>query len=69
MGTEIKSWQIVDGMLRASDSTLAAAGRTEPYDLEPWIEFNPEVVGGFSIRPEHKSLVQDVLSKLSRAKR
>jgi len=45
MGTEIKSWQILDGKLQASSSTLAKAGRTEPYDLEPWIESNPEVVG------------------------
>jgi len=45
MGTEIKSWQIVDGKLKSSDSTLAEAGRTEPYDLEPWIESNPEIVG------------------------
>ena len=45
MGTEIKSWQILDGKLHASSSTLAEAGRTEPYDLEPWIESNPEVVG------------------------
>ena len=45
MGTEIKSWQILDGKLQASSSTLTEAGRTEPYDLEPWIESNPEVVG------------------------
>jgi len=45
MGTEIKSWQIVDGKLQPSISTLAEAGRTEPYDLEPWIESNPEIVG------------------------
>ncbi len=45
MGPEIKSWQIVGGKLKASNSTLAEAGRTEPYDLEPWIESNPEIVG------------------------
>jgi len=45
MGTEIKSWQIVNGQLQSSVSTLAAEGRTEPYDLEPWIESNPEIVG------------------------
>ena len=45
MGTEIKSWQIIDGTLQSSHSTLAAEGRTEPYDLEPWIESNPEIVG------------------------
>jgi len=45
MGTEIKSWQIVDGKLQIAGSTLVAEGRTEPYDLEPWIESNPEIVG------------------------
>jgi hypothetical protein len=45
MGTEIKSWQIVNGKLQASASTLVSEGRTEPHDLEPWIESNPEIVG------------------------
>jgi len=45
MGTEIKSWQIVDGKLQPASSTLAAEGRTEPYDLEPWLESNPEIIG------------------------
>ena len=45
MGTEIKSWQIKNGALEPTDSTLASEGRTEPYDLEPWIESNPEIVG------------------------
>ena len=44
MGTEIKSWQIVDGKLQTAGATLASAGRTEPYDLEPWVESNPEIV-------------------------
>lgn len=45
MGTEIRSWQIVAGELRPVTSNLYAAGRTEPYDLEPWIESCPELLG------------------------
>lgn len=45
MGTEIKTWQIVDGKLAAINKTLADEGRTEPYDLEPWLASNPEIIG------------------------
>lgn len=45
MGTEIKTWQILDGKLTSIDSTLKNEGRTEPYDLEPWLSSNPEIVG------------------------
>ncbi|OFX17280.1 MAG: hypothetical protein A2Z18_06525 [Armatimonadetes bacterium RBG_16_58_9] len=45
MGTEIKTWQIVDGKLRAIDTDLEKQGKTEPYDLEPWIASNPAIVG------------------------
>jgi len=45
MGTEIKTWQIVDGKLQAINTNLKNEGRTEPYDLEPWIESNPEILG------------------------
>jgi hypothetical protein len=45
VGTEIKSWQIVDGKLIAIDTTLKDGGRTEPYDLEPWLASNPEIIG------------------------
>jgi hypothetical protein len=45
MGTEIKSWQIVDGALIAVDTDLKHEGRTEPYDLEPWLASNPEIIG------------------------
>ena len=44
MGTEIKSWQIVNGKLTAIDTALKAEGRTEPYDLEPWLASNPEII-------------------------
>src|SRR5208282_1659118 len=45
MGTEIKTWQIIDGKLVPIDTTLKTEGRTEPYDLQPWLESNPEIIG------------------------
>lgn len=45
MGTEIKSWQIIDGKLASVDTALKNEGRTEPYDLEPWLASNPEIIG------------------------
>lgn len=45
MGTVIKTWQIVDGKLMAVDAVLRDTGRTEPYDLEPWVASNPEIIG------------------------
>ncbi len=45
MGTEIKTWQIIDGALHPTNSRLARSGRTEPYDLEPWMESNPDIIG------------------------
>lgn len=45
MGTEIKTWQIVDGKLAAIVTGLKDGGRTEPYDLEPWLASNPEIIG------------------------
>jgi hypothetical protein len=44
MGTEIKTWQIVDGKLTAVGSALKNEARTEPYDLEPWIASQPDIV-------------------------
>ncbi len=41
MSTEIKTWQIIDGRLEAISTKLKNEGRTEPYDLEPWIASNP----------------------------
>ena len=46
MGTEIRTWQIIDGKLTAIDTALRNEGRTEPYDLEPWLASNPEIIGG-----------------------
>ncbi|MBI5713700.1 MAG: DUF91 domain-containing protein [Chloroflexi bacterium] len=45
MGTEIKTWQIANGKLVSVDSQLKNEGRTEPYDLEPWLASNPEIIG------------------------
>ena len=45
MGTEIKTWQIVDGKLQTINTNLRDEGRTEPYDLEPWLESNPAILG------------------------
>lgn len=45
MGTEIKTWQIIDGKLTSIDTTLKNEGRTEPYDLEPWLASNTEIIG------------------------
>ena len=45
MGTEIKSWQIINGKLTSIDTALKNEGRTEPYDLEPWLASNPEIIG------------------------
>jgi Endonuclease NucS C-terminal domain len=44
VGTEIKTWQIVEGALSPIASTLASEGRTEAYDLETWIASDPSVV-------------------------
>ena len=45
MGTEIKTWQINEGKLKSINTRLQDNGRTEPYDLEPWIHSNPEILG------------------------
>ena len=45
MGTEIRTWQIADGKLKEINTKLQDTGRTEPYDLEPWIYSNPEILG------------------------
>lgn len=45
MGTAIKTWQIADGKLISVDTLPKTEGRTEPYDLEPWLASNPEIIG------------------------
>jgi len=44
MGTEIKTWQIIDGKLTPIESNLKDEGRLE-YDLEKWLVSNPELIG------------------------
>jgi hypothetical protein len=44
MGTEIRTWQITNGQLTCIDTVLRSEGRTEPYDLEPWLASNPEII-------------------------
>lgn len=44
MSTEIKTWQIIDGMLQPVDGGLADAGRKESQDLETWLASNPSIV-------------------------
>jgi len=45
MSTEIKTWQIIDGKLKAVDSNLIRENRTEQFDLEEWIASNPSIIG------------------------
>lgn len=51
MGTEIKTWQIIDDKLTPIDTALKMEGRNEPYVLEPWLastqeELNHNAVDG-----------------------
>jgi hypothetical protein len=45
MGTEIKTWQRIDGKLNYINTDLKNEGCTEQYDLEPWLATNPEIIG------------------------
>jgi hypothetical protein len=45
MPTQIKTWQIVDGQLRAADTTLTEQGRREAEHLENWIASEPSILG------------------------
>ncbi len=45
MGTEIKTWEIVDGALSQINTTLADSQRKEREDLEQWIKTNPKILG------------------------
>ena len=44
LGTEVRTWQIVDGKLMPVQTALKNEARTEPYDLEPWIASQPDIV-------------------------
>lgn len=45
MGTQIRTWQIVDGQLRSIDTSLTETGRREANDLEAWIASEPSILG------------------------
>ncbi len=45
MATEIKTWEIVNGELKAIDSSLIEQGRKEKEHLEKWIKTNPRILG------------------------
>jgi len=45
MGTEIKTWQIINGKLASIDTLPKKEHKTEPYDIEPWLASNPEIIG------------------------
>ncbi len=45
MATEIKTWEIIDGMLVSIDTTLSEHNKREKDDLEKWIRTNPEIIG------------------------
>lgn len=45
MASEIKSWQIIDGILVPLLSSLANDGKKEKDDLEQWIKSNPQILG------------------------
>src|SRR3972149_6032620 len=44
MGTEIKTWEIIEGSRALIGTSLKTEGRTE-HDLEPWLSSNPEIIG------------------------
>lgn len=44
MGTEIKTWQIIENKLTPINATMPEGDRLE-RDLELWIESNPEIIG------------------------
>ncbi len=58
MGTEIKTWQIVNNKLTPVNTSLKNEGRTEPYDLEPWIASHPLIIG-----PDIAIIGKQVMSK------
>ena len=45
MAMTTKIWEIFDGGLKSINTSLSEEGRTEPRDLEKWIESTPEIIG------------------------
>ena len=58
MTTEIKTWEIVDGVLRPLDSKLADHGRLEALDLESWLDSDSTI-----IRPGLKIIGRQVVTR------
>lgn len=45
MGTEIKTWEIINGQLSSIDTTLAENNRKETEHLEKWLKTQPKILG------------------------
>ena len=58
MGTDIKTWEIVDDALQSIDTSLIDEGRKEALDLERWLLTDPSV-----IRPGLKIIGRQVTTR------
>lgn len=45
MGTEIRTWEIIDDRLSSIDTTLAENNRKETEHLEKWLKTQPKILG------------------------
>jgi len=45
MGTEIRTWEIIDDKLTSIDTTLAENNRKETDHLEKWLKTQPKILG------------------------
>ena len=45
MGTEIRTWEIIDDKLTSIDTTLAENNRKETEHLEKWLKTQPKILG------------------------
>ena len=43
MGTEIRTWEIIDDKLTSIDTTLAENNRRETEHLEKWLKTQPKI--------------------------
>lgn len=66
MGTEIKTWQIIEGKLQPLETSLKIEKRTEPYDLEPWLESNPSIIGDDIVIIGRQVKIREIDSKSGR---
>jgi len=44
MSTEIKTWEIIEGILKPINTSLKDQNKKEKNDLEKWIRNNPEII-------------------------